>query len=233
MATDHGVRGSNPLQCEFLILSMMIKTVVSGPFETNAYVVGCPTTKEAAIIDPAPESTKTIVEIIENEKLTPVAILLTHSHWDHIADVFKVKKHFDVPVYVHERDAENLRRPGADGMPLFGPTEAVEADLFLKGGESISIGDLTFDVIHTPGHTPGGVCFHEKDEGILISGDTLFQGTIGNLSFPTSNSDDMWQSLELLSHLPPETKVYPGHGPATTIQNEPWLSDAKRFFGGQ
>lgn len=212
---------------------MIIKTIISGPFETNAYILGCEETHEAAIVDPAPESTKKILEIIQKENLKPIAILLTHTHWDHIADVYKIKKHFDVPVYVHDRDAENLRRPGADGLPLFAPTEGVEADIFLKGGETVTIGNLAFDVIHTPGHTPGGVCYHEKQEGVLISGDTLFQGTIGNLSFPTSKSEDMWPSLKLLSHLPPETIVYPGHGPKTKIQDESWLPDAERYFGGQ
>jgi len=210
---------------------MIVKTIVSGPFETNAYVIGCVATKKAAIIDPAPESTKQIVEAIVEEGLAPIAILLTHTHWDHIAGIPNLKKHYDIPISVHERDAENLRRPGADGLPLFGHMEGIEADHFFKGGETIAIGNLVFEVIHTPGHTPGGVCFYEKNEGVLISGDTLFQGTIGNLSFPTSNPDAMWQSLDKLSRLPPETKVYPGHGPTTTIQNEPWLSEAKRHFG--
>jgi len=212
---------------------MIVKTIISGPFETNAYILGCQETREAAIVDPAPDSAKKILVVLEVENLNPTAILLTHTHWDHIVDVHKLKKHFDIPVYVHERDAENLRRPGADGLPLFGPIQAVEADVFLKGGETVAVGNLQFDVIHTPGHSPGGVCFHEKKQGVLISGDTLFQGTIGNLSFPTSNPDAMWASLKLLSHLPPETVVYPGHGPETKIHDEPWLADAEHHFGGQ
>lgn len=210
---------------------MIIKTIVSGPFETNAYILGCEKTKRAVIIDPAPKAAKRIEEFIEEEGLEPIAIWLTHTHWDHIADVGPLKKKFNLPVTVHEKDAENLRRPGADGLPMFGSLGGIEPDHFLKGEETLQLGNLSFDVIHTPGHSPGGVCFYEKSQGVLISGDTLFQGAIGNLSFPTSNADHMWASLETLSHFPPETKVYPGHGPETKIKDETWLADAKRHFG--
>ena len=214
----------------FQILSMIIEAILSGPFATNAYIAGCPETMEAAIIDPAPESTSAIARALESHKLTPKKILLTHSHWDHIADVPQIKERYGIPVWVHEKDAPNLRKLGADGLPVFSPMPPVEPDEFFREGDEIPVGNLRFAVIHTPGHTPGGVCFYEKKEGVLFSGDTLFQGSIGNLSFPSANPEDMWISLDKLKDLPPETKVYPGHGGSTTIKNESWLPEARRYF---
>lgn len=209
---------------------MIIEVIPSGPFATNAYVVGCPETKEAAIIDPAPESAEKIDRILEKLNLAPKKILLTHSHWDHIADTPTIRSRYNIPIWVHEKDAPNLRELGADGLPVFSSMPSVEPDNFFQEGDEIPLGNFRFKVIHTPGHTPGGVCFYEKNEGVLFSGDTLFKGSIGNLSFPTSNPDDMWRSLDKLKDLPPETKVFPGHGETTTIKNESWLPEARRYF---
>lgn len=210
---------------------MIIQPFPSGPFETNAYVVACPLTKEAVLIDPAPNSSQSIISFLEEHRLTPKKILLTHSHWDHIGDVAILKAKYKIPVYIHERDVPNLEKPGSDGLPSWLDIRGVKPDFLLKEKDKISIGNLTFEVIYTPGHTPGGVCFYSPNEGVLISGDTLFKGTIGNLSFPTSRPDLMWESLAKLSKLPSETKVYPGHGPMTTIGSESWLSRAEDLFG--
>jgi glyoxylase-like metal-dependent hydrolase (beta-lactamase superfamily II) len=110
---------------------------------------------------------------------------------------------------------------------------SVEPSILMQEGDQIPVGHLNFSVMHTPGHTPGGVCFYEPQQGILFSGDTLFKGTIGNLSFPTCQPDEMWPSLEKLSRLPRATQVYPGHGPATTIKQENWLGRAKDIFGNK
>lgn len=207
---------------------MLIEQIPSGPFETNAYIIACEETRECAIIDPAPDSAAEITAFIETNKLKPTQILLTHSHWDHIGDVAPLKKQYVIPVYIHPKDAGNLEKPGTDGLPMFGALEEVKADGELNEGQNVKVGNLSFNVIETPGHTPGGICFF--GEGILISGDTLFHGSIGNLSFPTAEPEKMWPSLQRLMRLPPETKVYPGHGPATTIDAESWLPDAKRIF---
>lgn len=210
---------------------MIIQAVPSGPFETNAYVVACPSTRLAAIIDPAPESSERLLKFLDTHELVADRILLTHSHWDHIAEAAELKERLNIPIWIHPADAPNLRDPGSDGLPLWIEIRGVEPDHDLQEGESISIGNLKFSVIHTPGHTPGGVCFYNKEEQILFSGDTLFKGSIGNISFPTSNAEAMWKSLEKLAVLPPETKVYPGHGPMTTIRRESWLGRAKEVFG--
>ena len=116
-------------------------------------------------------------------------------------------------------------------MPFWIDIEGVSGAKFFQERDKISVGNLLFEVIHTPGHTPGGVCFYAQEQGILFSGDTLFKGSIGNLSFPTCNSKEMWKSLDKLAKLQPETKVYPGHGPYTTIKNESWLPKAEQIFG--
>lgn len=210
---------------------MTVHAFPSGPFETNAYIVVCPETKEAAIIDPAPESGAPILEFLQRNNLNTSKILLTHSHWDHIADTALLKKRLQVPVYIHSMDKDNLEKPGADRLPCWIEIEGVIPDVLVKEGDHVAIGSLDFEVIHTPGHTPGGICFYCAKEGILLSGDTLFKGTIGNISFPTSTPHLMWDSLRKLAKLPPSTKVYPGHGPTTTIAAESWLDRAEDVFG--
>jgi glyoxylase-like metal-dependent hydrolase (beta-lactamase superfamily II) len=210
---------------------MLIQIFPSGPFATNAYIVACPRTKEAAIIDPAPESFDALTSFIESQQLKPVALLLTHSHWDHIADAAPIQEKYHLPVYIHALDAKNLESPGSDGLPCWITIQGIKPTYLIIEGDSIPIGDLNFTVIHTPGHTPGGVCFYCPEEKTLLSGDTLFKGTIGNLSFPTARPSLMWPSLAKLALLPPDTKVYPGHGDPTTIGQEKWLSNAERIFG--
>ncbi len=210
---------------------MFIQAFPSGPFETNAYVVACPDTKQAAIVDPAPDCSSVIERYLVDNQLTPKLILLTHSHWDHIVDTALLKKKYHLPVYVHPLDAENLKNPGSDGIPCWIAIEGVQPDHLLKEGEEIGVGQLKLKVIHTPGHTPGGVCYYIKDKQALLSGDTLFKGSIGNLSLPTSQPNLMWDSLRKLSALPPETRVFPGHGPSTSIGAESWLARAEEYFG--
>lgn len=210
---------------------MTIQSFSSGPFATNTYVVSCPHSQECAIIDAPPDSSSLLINYITANNLTPVKIILTHSHWDHIADVAVLKKHYGVPVIIHADDRENLENPGSDRLPCWIEIPSVKPDALLKEGDSIKVGDLNFVVIHTPGHSPGGICLYNAEQNILFSGDTLFKGTIGNISFPTSSSKSMWESLKKLSKLPKETRVYPGHGEMTTIGSESWLSNAENVFG--
>jgi glyoxylase-like metal-dependent hydrolase (beta-lactamase superfamily II) len=212
---------------------VIIKVFTTGPVETNSVLVGCEKTRQAAIVDVPFESAGVLIAALKKDSLTPKMILLTHSHWDHLADAAKLKKLLNVPVYVHAEDAGNLEKPGSDRLPLFFSIEGVKADHFLTEGQIIPLGDLKIEVIHTPGHTPGGVCFWLREEKILISGDTLFKGTIGNISFPTARPALMWESLKKLAQLPPETRVIPGHGPETTIQAEEWIKHAKERFGDE
>ncbi len=209
---------------------MFITKFSFGPLQTNAILIGCPITKKGAIIDPSLGSSAAILQKIAELGLTVEKILLTHSHWDHFADAASLKKKLNVPLYIHALDAPNLIKPGSDGLPLFFPIEGVSVDHFLEEGDLIEIGLLKAEVIHTPGHSPGGVCFYFREESLLISGDTLFQGSIGKICFPTSEPEKMWTSLDKLTKLPSETRVVPGHGGDTSIGRESWLSRAKEIF---
>ena len=210
---------------------MLVKAFPSGPFLTNAYVVACKQTKKAAIIDPSLGSFEPIRNFLNTNCLSCDTILLTHSHWDHIANVKKFKDHYSIPVYVHPLDAPNLIHPGADLLPGMIEIEGVEPDEMLEEGMEYLLGSLCMRVLHTPGHSPGSVCFYEASQGVLLSGDTLFKGSMGNVSFPTSEPEKMWSSLKRLNELPKDTLVYPGHGPATTIKEEAiWLSKPKELF---
>lgn len=203
----------------------------SGPFETNAYILSCLITKKCVFIDPAPSSLSPLRRYVEENALTPEAIWITHSHWDHIADAAPLKKLFSIPVLIHEEDAGNLREPGSDTLPCWIEIEGVEPKQLLHHNDHLTLGSLEIQVIHTPGHTPGGVCFYISQSHLLFSGDTLFAGTIGNLSFATARPALMWKSLAILATLPPDTIVLPGHGQATLIGKEKWLKNAEEIFG--
>ncbi len=208
---------------------MTVTSFASGPISTNAIVIS--SNGEAVIIDPAPGSTERIIEHVKD--LNVRSIILTHTHWDHIADCAALKEKFKVPVYVHPEDAGNLAEPGSDGVPMLAPIRGVKPDEFLEDGQEIKVGGLTLVVMHTPGHAPGHCCLYCEGDKFLVSGDQLFRGSIGNLALPTGEPDRMWGSLELLAKLPPDTVVYPGHGEMTTIGEETWLPRAKEIFGGE
>jgi len=147
-----------------IIATMIIEIFPSGPFDTNALLIGCASTKEAIIIDPSHNSKDKLLKKSLEHQLQVKKIYLTHSHWDHIADLAKCKNYFKSPIYVHELDAENVKNPGADGLPLFIPIEPVMPDYYFVDRESHKIGNLEFKVLHTPGHSPGSVCFYFEKE---------------------------------------------------------------------
>ncbi len=210
---------------------MRIEVVPTGAFAENAIFLD-DGRGSVAIVDPGQGAASVFLERLKRGGQTPVAIYLTHSHWDHIVDVYELKHALNIPVFIHPLDEKNLIHPGSDGLPLAVEIQGVTPDAYLHDGDKVQFGTVEFEVIHTPGHSPGGVCFYFEKEGVLISGDTLFHGSIGNLSFPTAQVDKMWTSLERLAKLPHETRVIPGHGEETTIGAEGWLKDAKQLFGG-
>jgi glyoxylase-like metal-dependent hydrolase (beta-lactamase superfamily II) len=190
---------------------MIINPVALGALQTNCYIVTDETSKEALVIDPGDEAGK-IIDFISAKKLRPVYIAATHGHYDHIGAVREIKDCYAIPFLMYEADLW--------GLPLVG---APSPDRLLKDKDSFDICHLTFDIIHTPGHTPGGICLYNEKEKVLFSGDTLFQGTWGRTDLPYSSEKDMTASLRKLLALPADTKVYPGHGPSTTIGEEQGL----------
>ncbi len=209
---------------------MILRVFSCGPIATNSYLLACSDTKKAWIIDAPKDCFSLLSQAIESEGLHVEKIVLTHSHWDHIADLSLLKKGFGLEVLVHKEDVGNVERPGSDGLPLYFPIEPVSVDQMLSGGELLTLGHMAIKVIHTPGHSPGGICLYIEQSDTLISGDTLFQGSMGRVDLPTSNPSAMWKSLKLLSELPSRTQVYPGHGNRTSIQAESWMKRAEHLF---
>jgi glyoxylase-like metal-dependent hydrolase (beta-lactamase superfamily II) len=186
-----------------------------GPYATNTYYLACPKTGVAVVIDPALGAFKQLKELP-----APSFILLTHSHFDHIADLAPLKDWSRAPVYVHQLDEPNLRHPGTDGLPLPFLVPPSSGDILLGGGEKLQIGELSIHVMGTPGHSPGGICYYLPSEATVFTGDTLFAGSYGRFDFPTSSASSLLASLKTLLLLPPETTVLPGHGEETTIGRE-------------
>lgn len=195
-------------------------------FGINTYVVSDPETHKAAIIDPGmmdTEEEKALVNYINRENLSVTHIINTHLHIDHaIGNKFSAEL-FNVPVYGHKDDEPlGLRiKDQADMFGLNNRIEAVSLTSYLNDGDTIEIGKGKLLVLHVPGHSPGSIALYDKDGGYVITGDALFQGSIGRTDLPGGSMTTLINSVKSkLLTLPPETIVYPGHGPATTIGTE-------------
>lgn len=210
---------------------MILLGMEVGQLGTNCYIIGCEETREAAVIDPGGDAFK-ILKVLEKNNLTLKYIINTHGHVDHIAGNKQLKNETQAELIIHEDDAEMLTSSGKNlsifsGMMLTGPA----ADKTVKEGDTITVGEtVVFEVIHTPGHTPGGMTLKLKvdDRNLLFVGDTLFYGSIGRTDFPGGSYTQLINVIkEKILVYPDETEVYPGHGPATTVgferQNNPFL----------
>ncbi len=197
---------------------MIIKLLVVGPLASNCNIVGNEATGEGIIIDPADEAGN-ILESVAELGLTVKLIVLTHGHPDHIAALKEVREATGAEIAVHTDDSEYHSQHSLALAFGFDCPASPPPDRLLKDGDSIDIGDLHFEVVHTPGHTPGGICLFEN--GVLFSGDTLFNYGIGRYDLPGGDYAQLMNSLQVsLMALPDETVVYPGHGSKTTIGAE-------------
>ncbi len=204
---------------------MILKQLTVGRFASNCYIVGSESGKEGMIIDPG-ASTKQILSDVEELGLNIRLIVLTHGHMDHIGAVKGVKEATGAEVAIHADDVRFLRRLSLS--TVYNLSFPSSPDRLLGDGDSIDIGDLHFTVLHTPGHSPGGICL--LGHGVLFSGDTLFNYGIGRTDFPGGSHNQLMNSISTrLMALPDDTVVYPGHGPDTTIgierRGNPFLND--------
>lgn len=199
---------------------MILERITAGIYATNCYIIGCESTKKGIVVDPGGDAGR-IMQAVEKKGLDISYIILTHGHFDHIGALKEVRDRTKAEVAIHSEDVHMLQDPGKSLAVLTGGgTGTVSADILLKDGDLLEVGDLRLEILHTPGHTQGGICIKIGD-GVLISGDTLFAGSVGRTDLPGGDFDSLMYSIKTrLVKLPDDTKVYPGHGVATTIARE-------------
>ena len=211
---------------------LLIQTVVSAPFEENTYIVRLPDRREVVVIDPGLEP-EAILQYLADEELTVAAILNTHGHADHIAGNADMKKAFpDAPLVAGVNEAKLLTSAEANMSAAFGmPVESPPADQLVREGDVIEFAGIRFEVLDIPGHSPGHVVFLYRGRPyVVFSGDVLFRGSIGRYDFPGSAGPLLFEGIRnKLFTLPPDTVVYPGHGPVTTTGHE---KRTNPFVGG-
>lgn len=205
-------------------MSLSFMRLVLGDLGTNCYIIGDPDSKEAFVIDP--DDGPAVVDTLKERGLTCIGILLTHGHSDHIHGVQTLMDTYGAPVYIHERDLPCLYDPhlsALHGRPVTITGGTIKT---VKDGQHIGSGKMDFQVLETPGHTVGGVCYYMSPA--VFVGDTLFRESVGRTDFPGGDFEALAQSIRTkLFTLPDQTMAYPGHGPETQIafekENNPYL----------
>jgi glyoxylase-like metal-dependent hydrolase (beta-lactamase superfamily II) len=206
-------------------MSLKIVTFPAGPIETNAYLVADTETSDALVIDAPYGVTADVVAEAEKRGWKIGQIVITHTHWDHVADAKALTEATEAPLAAHPLAEAPLANP----TPLVGelPVEVppVATNQALEDGDTVTLGGHSFLVMHLPGHDPAHVALLDAEHGVLLSGDVLFPNGHGRTDIPGTDQQDMNQSLRrLVAEAPPETTVYPGHGLPTTIGAEtPWI----------
>ena len=199
---------------------MLIRTVVVGFLETNCYLISEKETGDAVVVDPGGDPEK-IFSAIRTKNLNIKYIILTHGHHDHIGALHELRDKFRVPILLHRVEADFMNVPQKER----GPFSAGNGDIFLvlEEGDEIPVGGGKLKVLHTPGHTPGGACF--LNGKVCVTGDTLFCDGVGRTDFEGGSADALMSSIrDKLLVLPDDTKIFPGHGPSSTIGRE------RRYF---
>ncbi|GIK83438.1 MAG: MBL fold hydrolase [Patescibacteria group bacterium] len=203
--------------------NLQVETLTIGQLETNCYIAYCKQTNECIVIDPA-DSGDFITQTILDLKLTPLCILFTHAHFDHVLGSLELKLNFDIPIFMNQKDTQLLKKAQSSGKYwLKQEVDPVPQETKpLSEGSLIQIGKSSLVVYETPGHTPGSiVLFANEPQPLLFTGDTLFKAGVGRTDFEYSSPRDLQKSIQkLFATLPPETICYPGHGETTTLLEE-------------
>ena len=197
---------------------MVIKKLVVGALENNCFIIADEKTKECLIIDPGDEPDR-ILDVVRENHFKVEHIICTHAHFDHVAAVSEIKKETGAKLLIHADDLDIYRKTKDQAMLWgFEADDQPEPDAFVSEGDKLNVGELRFEIFHTPGHSPGGICLY--GEGILITGDTLFAGSVGRTDFYGGDLQALKKSFKRLISLPDGTRVLPGHGPESTIGKE-------------
>ncbi|MGN0367753.1 MAG: MBL fold metallo-hydrolase [Wujia sp.] len=196
-------------------------TNVLGVCATNCYTVVNTQTREAIIVDPA-DRAEFLIQMWKEQKIHPVAVFLTHGHFDHIGALAQITKEFpELVVYAGEEEKDVLGNPAVNLSEMFGFSMSAQADVYVKEGSEIKILGSTCRCFHVPGHTKGGICYYFPEEKLLYTGDTLFHYSVGRSDFPTGDAMALEENIrEKLLTLPEDVLVYPGHEDKTTIGKE-------------
>ena len=200
---------------------MLLECFTVGPLQENCYLLADPASKDAVLIDPGDEAPR-LLRALDERGLTLQALWLTHAHFDHVGAVAGVLERRPVPLYLHPADAPLLAQASASAARWGIPLKQPPADFLpLSDGQTLTLGGLRALCLFTPGHAPGHIAFHLPAEEVVIAGDALFQGSIGRTDLPGGDHARLLESIRTkLLTLPPQTKVHPGHGPATTVGRE-------------
>lgn len=202
---------------------MKIDRFILGEFQTNAYVVRASESARDCLLVDAGLDARELVDFLARENLTPWALVLTHGHADHIVGSERLRERYPaMKVYIHKLDAPLLTDAQANLSMLAGVVfTAAPADVLLEDGDVIGAAGVTLEVLHTPGHTPGGICLYARNESVVFVGDTLFADSVGRTDFPGGDMGQLGTSIrQRLLVLPEQTVVYSGHGMRTTIGRE-------------
>lgn len=196
----------------------MLKAFTVGPMEANCYILYNPDKREGLIIDPGAEGSR-LIKFIKQEKISINYIINTHGHPDHIGANRKIKEHTNAPILIHQYDAPMLTK-SASVLSFIFPLESSSppADTFIKDGDLIECAGIKLKVLHTPGHTPGGISLLIDDS--IFTGDTLFSGSIGRSDLPGGSQEVLLNSIKKILSLDENLIIYPGHGPSTTVSEE-------------
>ncbi len=200
---------------------MIIHAMPVGPLQANCFIVGCEQTLKAAVIDPGGDAER-ILSVVQKDNLQVTAIINTHGHFDHVGGNQALKNATQADLMIHKLDAPMLAHlPQSAAVWGMRADESPTPDRLLEDGDTIEVGNIRLKVIHTPGHSPGGVCLHAEGHNAIFVGDTLFAGSIGRTDFPGGDYDTLISSIQTkLFALGDETQVYNGHMEPTTIGRE-------------